>query len=368
MLTFWLRPEFVLRVVSRFQKVAGFDRSIALASSALTATIPLAIIASNLSSQLGGRETAERIIDRYELTGGGAKAVTDVFSPPSGTSTTIGLVGVFFLLIAVLSFTRAVQRLFELTWELEPLSVRNTFNGLLWIGGLTAWIFGSGAIHAALGSGRLDLAPVLVIVPLSGLFLLWSSHVLSAKRIPRDDAVPFAVIGAGLFAAYSVGASVYVPHLFNTYSTRYGVIGAVLAMISVLFAVMFVLVVAAAAGREVSDELARIRRGERPAPRVVSENRGVKACEGSRSRLRIRTNAAVSSGSAAIRRWASRRSGGVGPDAPMSCANQYISHASESRQRHQSRMIPSGEPWPPPKPRVIASASFSDWRNASEIP
>ena len=64
-LTFWLRPEFVLRVVSRFQKVAGFDRSIALASSALTATIPLLIVASAISSQLGGKGTAERIIDRY---------------------------------------------------------------------------------------------------------------------------------------------------------------------------------------------------------------------------------------------------------------------------------------------------------------
>ena len=28
-LTFWLRPEFVLRVFNRFQKVAGFDRAIA---------------------------------------------------------------------------------------------------------------------------------------------------------------------------------------------------------------------------------------------------------------------------------------------------------------------------------------------------
>ena len=32
-LTFWLRPEFVLRVVNRFQKVVGFDRSIAPPSS-----------------------------------------------------------------------------------------------------------------------------------------------------------------------------------------------------------------------------------------------------------------------------------------------------------------------------------------------
>src|SRR6188472_1147769 len=79
-LTFWLRPEFVLRVVNRFQKVAGFDRAIALASGALTATIPLAIVASAVAAQLGGKGTAERIIDRYELTGGGAEAVRDIFA------------------------------------------------------------------------------------------------------------------------------------------------------------------------------------------------------------------------------------------------------------------------------------------------
>ena len=83
-LTFWLRPEFLLRVVNRFQKVAGFDRSIALASGALTAMIPLAIVASAVSTQVGGKGTAERIIDRYGLTGGGAEAVKDIFSPPLG--------------------------------------------------------------------------------------------------------------------------------------------------------------------------------------------------------------------------------------------------------------------------------------------
>ena len=93
-LTFWLRPEFVLRVVNRFQKLTGFDRSIALASAALTATIPLLIVTSALASELGGKDTADRIIDRYELTGGGAEAVTDVFSPPTGTSTSLGIVAV----------------------------------------------------------------------------------------------------------------------------------------------------------------------------------------------------------------------------------------------------------------------------------
>jgi uncharacterized BrkB/YihY/UPF0761 family membrane protein len=273
-LTFWLRPEFVLRVVNRFQKLAGFDRSIALASGALTAVIPLSIIASAVSSQLGGRGTADRIIDRFDLTGGGAEAVKDIFAPASGTSTSVGVLGFLFLMIAVLSFSRAVQRLFEQTWELKPLSVRNTSNGLLWIGGLTVYIALTGVLHAALGRSRLELTATLLGAPLSVVFLVWSAWVLSAKRVGRQDLLPFGIVGSGMLAVYSVGASVYVPHLFDTYATRYGVIGAVFAIISALFCVMLVVVGASAAGREVHDELDRIRRGERPAEDEVQRQWG----------------------------------------------------------------------------------------------
>jgi len=75
--------------------------------------------------------------------------------------------------------------------------------------------------------------------------------------------VPFALLAAVLTGIYSVGAQIYVPHLFDTYATRYGVIGAVFAMISTLFCIAVVLVGSAAAGREVHVELERIRSGER---------------------------------------------------------------------------------------------------------
>jgi membrane protein len=263
-LTFWLRPRFVLRAVNRFQRIAGFDRAIALGSSALTAVIPLAVVASAISSALGGRDTADRIIDRYELTGGGAEAVQAMFAPAPGSSTSIGLLGFFFLLLAVLSFTRTVQRLFEQTWELKPLSVRNSLNGLMWIGGLTLFTVLSGFIRAAFGDSTLELAAALVTMPLTAVFLIWSGWVLSAKRISRRDLVPFGVIAAVATAIYSVGANVYVPRLFSTYATRYGVIGAVFALISALFCIMVVITASAAAGREVERELDRIRRGERP--------------------------------------------------------------------------------------------------------
>ena len=203
-LTFWLRPEFVLRVVNRFQKVAGFDRSIALASSALTAVIPLTIIASVVFSHFDGKDTAQRIIDRYDLSGGGAEAVKDMFSPASGTSTSLGIIGLLFLLVAVLSFTRAMQRLFEQTWELKPLSVRNTVNGLLWIAGLTAYMAVSGWIHGIIDLSRLQIGANLVLLPVTAAFLIWSGWVLTAKRLTRRTLVPFGVVGSVLLALYSL--------------------------------------------------------------------------------------------------------------------------------------------------------------------
>ncbi|HEV7178114.1 MAG TPA: hypothetical protein VGN29_21650, partial [Solirubrobacteraceae bacterium] len=65
-------------------------------------------------------------------------------------------------------------------------------------------------------------------------------------------------------AVYFAGAAVYLPHLFSSSATRYGVIGAVFAMISALFGFMVALVASSALGREVFEELNRIRAGERP--------------------------------------------------------------------------------------------------------
>ena len=262
-LTFWLRPAFVLRAVQRFQRIAGFDRALALASISLSALVPLLIVSGAVLAQIGAEDAADRVIDRYKLTGGGAEAVEDLLSPAS-SSTSVDIFSALFVVLAMLSFTRAVQRLVEGTWELDPLGVRNTGNGLLWAGGFIAYLVATGWIHALVGRGSLELGASLLVLPLTAVYFVWGGWILSAKRIGWRDLLPFGVIGSALMAAYSVGATVYVPRLFSSYATDYGVIGAVLAIISTLFCVMLVVVVSAVLGREVGDELDRIRRGERP--------------------------------------------------------------------------------------------------------
>ncbi|MEU8832546.1 YhjD/YihY/BrkB family envelope integrity protein [Streptomyces sp900116325] len=269
-MTFWLRPAFALRVINRFQKIVGFDRSMALASSALTALVPLSVLLGAVLGNFVHLDAAERIIKRYHLTGAGATAVRSLFSPAEATSASVGIFGVLFLTISVLSFARAAQRLFEQAWELKPLSVRNTRNGLWWILTLGGYVVITTLLSGLHSGGALGLATATVCgVLVTAAFLVWSGRILSARRISWRDLLPFGITGAVLTAAYSVGATIYMPHLFNSSAARYGVVGAVFAMISALFAAMLVLVASAALGREVRDELSRIRQGDRPSDHEV---------------------------------------------------------------------------------------------------
>ncbi|MET8613526.1 YihY/virulence factor BrkB family protein [Streptomyces misionensis] len=261
-LTFWLRPAFVLRVLARFQRVAGFDRSMALASSALTALVPLAILGATLLTSIGSHDVAQQLITRYGLTGEGAAAVNSLFAPGQGQPD-VSVVGVLFLAVSALSFTRALQRLFEQTWELRSLSVRNTRGGLAWLLLGACYMVVSALVQALPGESRAHLIGATAELPVTAVFLVWSGVLLSAHRVAWRDLVPFGVTGAVAIAAYSVGASLYLPLLFNTSAQRYGVVGAVFAMISALFAVMLCIVGSAAAGREIRDELTRIGHGER---------------------------------------------------------------------------------------------------------
>lgn len=243
----------------------------ALASSALTALVPLSVLIGAVLGNYVHYDAAERIINRYDLTGSGAAAVNSLFSPAEGegTSVSAGVFGILFLTISALSFARASQRLFEQTWELKPLSVRNTRNGLWWILALGGYAAVTGLLSAPPRRDWLALAAALGEVAATALFLVWSGWILSAKRIRWPDLLPFGITAAALTAAYWVAASVYLPRLFNSSVSRYGVVGAVFAMISALFAAMLVIVGSAALGREVADELSRIRQGHRPSDHEV---------------------------------------------------------------------------------------------------
>lgn len=284
--------------------MVGFDRAIALASSALTALIPIAILFGSVLNRGDAHRVADQIISRYGLTGAGADAVREVLSPTGGTGTSISLIGVFLLVVAALSFSRGVQRMFEQAWDLKPLSVRNTLNDLTWIAGLVAYFAFSWWIHSLLDRSRVQIAANVVMVPVSVLFFAWGGRTLTAKRIGWRQMAPFAILVSALVAICLTFGAIYLPHLFSSYASRYGVIGAVLAMVSALFILMVVIVASAAVGREVSDELDRIERGERPPDDEIQQEWTALIAE-----ARLRTQALRDR----VDRWRHRRDAGEPP-------------------------------------------------------
>ena len=260
-LFFWLRPDFILRCLRRFQALEGFDRAIALASSAFTATIPLTIL---IGSILPSRDAADSVIDRYGLSSDGAQAVRDAFAPAQGSDAGLGVFSAFLLLFAVLSFARAVQRLIERAFELKPLSLRNTRNAALWIAGLVAFGLAEGLLAFVFENGILNVLGLAANGVLAVAFLVWTGRLLSANRVSDRDLLPMAILVSLGLVAYGVVSDVWVPRMFDSYASRYGVIGATFAIISALFGAMFIVVVMTAVGREVADEWERVRRGERP--------------------------------------------------------------------------------------------------------
>ncbi len=267
-LFFWLRPDFVLRCLRRFQALEGFDRAIALASSAFTATIPLTILVGAI---LPSQDAADSVIRRYRLSDEGAQAVKDAFAPAEGTEAGLGVFSALLLLFAVLSFARAVQRLIERAYELKPLSLRNTRNAALWIAGLVGFGLVEGAVIWAFDGPALHLVGLCINIALAVAFLVWTGRLLGANRVLDRDLLPFAILVAGGLVIYGSVSDLWVPRMFDSYAGRYGVIGATFAIISAMFGAMFVVVVMTAIGREVADEVDRIRRGERPPEDAVRE-------------------------------------------------------------------------------------------------
>jgi len=274
-LTFWLRPDFVLRCLRRFQALEGFDRAVALASLTFTAIIPLGIVMSGVVSE---HDAGAQLVDRYGLEGQGARAVTELFDRSDELASGFSLFSAFLLIVTILSFSRAVQRLFERTWELEPLSVRNTKNGLVWVIGLIAYSTLTGFARSAYDSGVLEIVSIVVLGVAGLAFVVFTGVTLTNRRVTRQQLMPAAVLVVALSALFAIGGDIYVPRLFNSYADRYGAVGAVFAMISWLFVLMIALVAAVAVGREVWAELETIRRGDHPShAQVEAEWAGVRS-------------------------------------------------------------------------------------------
>jgi membrane protein len=238
--------DLARRSLARFVELEGFDRSMALAGQGFAALLPLLIVIGSISPP-DGDDLAEALIERFDMSGSAAETLRVTLAEPSDAG--FGVLGVVLLVISALSFTRAMQRLYIRAWRLDKLGLRANAWGLAWLGVFVAFWSLQPAI-VALFDGVVALCVALTI---STLLWLWTPWLLTARRIAWRRLVPQALLTAIGLLALAIGGAIYLPRAIGSASAQFGILGVAFTLLSLLFALSFVLVVAAAVGATLAE-------------------------------------------------------------------------------------------------------------------
>lgn len=229
----------------------GVDRAMVIASQALTALVPLLLLASTLAPADRRDLVARALVRRFDLSGSAAEAVTEVFTRPASGSS-IGALSVVILVFSGLSLARRVQRMYQDAWRLGHVAgVRGKLTTFVGLGALLLQIallyLARSALHAMPMDWLLSVTASLLIGVVLWICIPW---LLLDGRVCWRRLVPSGVVASLCGAAYSNASTVYMPRMMETNSERYGLFGVTLALVGWLLAISLILVVATVIGAE----------------------------------------------------------------------------------------------------------------------
>jgi len=248
--------EFGFVAMRRFISIEGAQQAIVLAAQAFTSLIPLMVVAAALSP--GNEDLADRIVERFGLKGDSAESMQQLFASAGTTESAVTWISVVILLLSALSFTRALQRVFQRAYGRERDLVKDQQRGLAWLVCLGVWVTLLSPLHESLENlGGIVFA--VAVATVSG-FLLWlgTPMLLIGERDWRFLA-PGALISGVLGALLGVASSIYVPIAMDWSAEKYGLIGIAFALQSWLLVASFVIVIGAVIGATVVERVAAFR-------------------------------------------------------------------------------------------------------------
>ncbi len=254
----WKRAEPLLpfRVLRRFLVIDGKTRMVIMASQAFTALVPLLIVIASINAYPdGNNRLATDLIHRFRLRGQAADALYTLFSRPPDATGGLGILGFVLLLFSLMGLATALQNTFETAWGVPTGGLRcalyRVSGTALFVAEIVAFALLAAALRGTPGAAATTLLVQLVESVLTWLFL---QYLLLSRQIPWRRLVPGAILaGAGqvIISAYS---AISMPNLIATNSSRYGLIGVSMALITWLLTITAAIVIAAVAGAELSGQ------------------------------------------------------------------------------------------------------------------
>jgi membrane protein len=233
-------------IVQELVRIEAVDRALALASKLFVAVIPLSILLRSVAP--GSGDFGDDLVERLGLSGLGASATRTLFAKGTEVRGAVSVIGILIVLYSVLSFTRALQRMYLNVWRLRPQLPDALVRELTWIVGFIAYTVILAPLRNFEHSHDVPSLYGPSAIALGAVFWLWTPYILLGKRIPWHRLIPTGFVTTVGVTAYSIGTAIFLPDIFTTNAERYGLIGIAFGMVTWLFAYAAVVIVSAVLG------------------------------------------------------------------------------------------------------------------------
>jgi hypothetical protein len=233
------------RFVEAFFELRAIDRALALASKLFIAILPMSIL---LTALLSGQAFGDELVARFGLTGAGAHAARALFATPAQVQAGIGLLGLVILVSSILSFARALERVYLDCWQLPALPSGAVRSRLLWLAGFVVAVSVLSTANDAVEAAGAGAAGWLIALVGGGAFFLWTPYVLLGRRVSAQRLVATGVVTGVAMFVLAAGSDVIMPDLVSHNTVRYGLIGFTFSLVTWLFSAAVLLVAAAILG------------------------------------------------------------------------------------------------------------------------
>jgi membrane protein len=242
----------------RLSALDFISQALILAGTMVMWLIPSLIVLDRIR----GRSTVDRVSQRLGLNAEASERIAGIFSSKSGSSA-ITVSAVVVVTLGLLGAAGAVQRLYELVFELEDRGFRDLWRRIVWP---VATVVGVGASRLLDHDLRgLEAGAVLAgaaTFAFVSVYFWWTMHFLLGGRLGWGELVSPAVVTALCWIGLGVFSSFYFSESIIQNDTQYGPIGDVFVLMTWLLAVGVVLILGPVVGVAWSNARRRRRRAK----------------------------------------------------------------------------------------------------------
>lgn len=262
--TRWVMTTFE-RLIERLAAVGLIQSGVVLAAQAFLALLPLLIVAVAFFPPTVSEAITAALRHRLGIGADSTVIVQDFVKSRDSLRGGISVVGVIVALASATSFTRALQRVYELAWGLPRAGLRGSVRGLVWLIGLIAYLtMISLAVRLAGGGGSGSILRFVLLAVGSMMLWWWTPYLLLLGRVRLRALLPSGLITGTVMVTLGVASTVVVPRTVASNERQFGTIGAIFAIESWLVIVSCSIVGAAvvsAVTSQLEGPLGRLARG-----------------------------------------------------------------------------------------------------------